>query len=917
MELLFSSLGILARWDVLAALVIGSVDGVIIGAIPGVGAAVAIAILLPATFVFDPIVGLTVLLGIYGSSMYGGAIPAILINTPGTAVNALTTYDGYPMTQRGQARRALALAYSASFFVGIFSIVCLIFFSPLLAWVAPHFGSREIFLAAVLGMVLVVLAHRGQIFAAGMLACFGIFLNTVGLEPVKYTKRFTFDQTWLASGVDLIVVVLGLFAVAQAFLLLVDRDNTPHPQPVKGNLFDGLRELFGFKRVATASSGFGVLMGMIPGVSELTAQFMAYSYAQRSSAKPDDFGKGSPEGLITSEAANNAVPAAAMIPLLALGIPGEVLTAMMLSVFYIHSVVPGPQLFQNQMDFVVALYLAMLALNIIVGGGICGASTLYHLAKRGILALLVERKKLASGTTWHAAGIVGQLRDSTAQTELGKYTARLFRDLEEETGQATGYKQNGTINPALSDVRMEQLLRSHDHAERMGIETSIFSPGELQEIWPWIDVADIRGAFLVPSNGQVNPLDVTTTFVKGAKANGALVAEDTRVLEIIVRDGRVHGVETDRGPALADTVLLAGGMWSHHLAKSIGATVPLHAVEHFYIVTEPFDGLSRSQPILNIIEERLYFKEDAGKLLIGGFEAKGKAWATEGIPETFEFDELPFDIEHVEPELERMFQRMPVLAETGIQTFFNGPENFTPDGRPYLGPSPEVAGLFVAAGMNSNGILNSGGVGLTLAEWIANDVPSRSMSSLATVRAHPFQQNTAYNIERAAESIGFHYGLAWPGRQVSSARGIRRTPLHDRLERRGAKFAERIGWEVPMYFDPDHDAWPTRPSLGWQDWSRTGGRRSASPPVTTRFCSTSRCMPRSSCRARTRCTRSTGSAVRKWTSNGRPGRNIGLRPVSQPARRHRGRCHRYPPCTTAVHRHHRPPEPDPRPGLVA
>ena len=341
----------------------------------------------------------------------------------------------------------------------------------------------------------------------------------------------------------------------------------------------------------------------------------------------------------------------------------------------------------------------------------------------------------------------------------------------------------------------------------------------MQEIWPWIDVADIKGAFLVPSNGQVNPLDVTTAFVKGAKANGALVAEDTKVLEIIVRDGRVHGVETDRGTVLADKVLLAGGMWSHHLAKSIGATVPLHAVEHFYIVTEPFEGLSRSQPILNIIEERLYFKEDAGKLLIGGFEAKGKAWATEGIPETFEFDELPFDMEHVEPELERMFQRMPVLAETGIQTFFNGPESFTPDGRPYLGPSPDVAGLFVAAGMNSNGILNSGGVGLTLAEWIADGAPSRSMSSLAAVRAHPFQQNTAYNIERAAESIGFHYGLAWPGRQVSSARGIRRTPLHDRLESRGAKFAERIGWEVPMYFDPDSDVWPTRPSLGWQDWS--------------------------------------------------------------------------------------------------
>ena len=363
---LISAIDLLARWDVLAALLIGSIGGVVIGAIPGVGAAVAIAILLPATFALDPIVGLTILLGIYGSSMYGGALPAILINTPGTAVNALTTYDGYPMTERGEARRALALAYSASFFGGVFAIICLILLSPLLALIAPHFGSREIFLAAFLGIVLVVLAHRGQVFAAGMLAAFGVFLNTVGLEPVKYTRRFTFDQSWLTGGFDLIVVVLGLFALSQAFLLLVHKDNTPHPQPVTGSLFSGLGELFRHKRVATASSGFGVLMGMIPGVGEFTAQFMSYSYAQKTSNTPDQFGKGTPEGLIASEAANNAVPGAAMIPLLALGIPGEALTAMMLSVFYVHNVIPGPQLFQNDLDFVYALYIAMLLLNVIV-----------------------------------------------------------------------------------------------------------------------------------------------------------------------------------------------------------------------------------------------------------------------------------------------------------------------------------------------------------------------------------------------------------------------------------------------------------------------------------------------------------------------------------------------------------------------
>lgn len=366
MELLLSSVELLLRWDVALALLVGSVGGVVIGAIPGVGPAVAIAILLPATFAMEPIVGLTMLLGIYGSSMYGGAIPAILLNTPGTAVNALTTYDGHPIAASGNPQRALALAYSASFFGGIFSIVCLMFLAQLLAVVAPHFGSREIFLAAVLGVVLVVLAHRGQVLAAGMLACLGIFINTIGLEPIKYTRRFTFDQTWLASGIDLIVVVLGLFALSQAFLLLVQRDERPKGVDVKGGLFDGLKEVLGFKRVATVSSSFGVIMGMIPGVGEFTAQFFSYTYAQKTSKEPDRFGKGAPEGLIASEAANNAVPAAAMIPLLALGIPGEALTAMMLSVFYVHNVIPGPQLFAGQMDFVLALYLALLVLNVIV-----------------------------------------------------------------------------------------------------------------------------------------------------------------------------------------------------------------------------------------------------------------------------------------------------------------------------------------------------------------------------------------------------------------------------------------------------------------------------------------------------------------------------------------------------------------------
>ncbi|NEK20835.1 hypothetical protein GV827_00245 [Sulfitobacter sp. JBTF-M27] len=366
MENFIAGAEMLARWDVVLALLVGAIGGVIIGAIPGVGPAVAIAILLPATFSLDPIVGLTMLLGIYGSSMYGGAIPAILINTPGTAVNALTSYDGYPMTQEGQAHRALSLAYSASFWGGIFGIICLILLSPVLALIAPMFGSREIFLAALLGIILVVLAHRGQVFAAGMLAMFGIFLNTVGLDAVTYTQRYTFGMSFLSSGINLIVVVLGLFALSQAFFLLTNPDDSPNAKPVTGRLTAGFRELLRHKRVATVASGFGVIMGMIPGVGEFTAQFMSYTYAQKTSQAPDTFGKGAPEGLIASEAANNAVPAAAMIPLLALGIPGEALTAMMLSVFYVHNVIPGPQLFQNNIDLVYGLYLALILLNVIV-----------------------------------------------------------------------------------------------------------------------------------------------------------------------------------------------------------------------------------------------------------------------------------------------------------------------------------------------------------------------------------------------------------------------------------------------------------------------------------------------------------------------------------------------------------------------
>jgi putative tricarboxylic transport membrane protein len=364
-ENLVDALLIVTRLDVIAALLVGSVGGVIIGAIPGVGPAVAIAILLPATFGMEPIVGLTLLLGIYGSALFGGSIPSILINTPGTPVNALTTYDGYPMTKAGEAPRALGLSFGASFFGGIFSVIALVLLSPLLAKVAPMFGSREIFLAALLGCILVIVAHRGQSLAAGALLMFGLFLNTIGMEANTYTQRFTFDLPFLTQGVNLIVVVLGLFAVSQAFILLIGKDGEGGVPEVTGNVGKGVLEVFRHKRVATVGAASGTLMGIIPGVGEFTSQFLSYTHARAFSKKPELFGKGSPEGLIASESANNSVPPAAMVPLLALGIPGEALTAMMLSVFYVHNVIPGPGLFQNHMDFVLALYICLALLNIL------------------------------------------------------------------------------------------------------------------------------------------------------------------------------------------------------------------------------------------------------------------------------------------------------------------------------------------------------------------------------------------------------------------------------------------------------------------------------------------------------------------------------------------------------------------------
>lgn len=356
--------------DVLIAIVVGSIGGLIIGAVPGIGPAIAIAILLPATMFLDDLVSLVLLLGVYGSSMYGGAIPAILINTPGTPVNALTTYDGYAMTRRGEAARALSLAYASSFFGGCFSIItaliALFIFGPYLRDLGALFGQRDILMAAVLGSVLLIAAHRQTMGIAAMLFGFGFLIAMIGRQTTRQIDRFTFDIEYLYSGFNLIVVIVGIFALSQALNLMVGKDDNPPEARLTGGLLNGFKELFDRRLIGGVSACYGTLMGIIPGVGEFVAQFFSYSTARAISKEPARFGHGSPEGLIASETSNNAVPAAAMIPLLALGVPGEALTAMMMVVFFDAGIKPGPDIFENNPDFLFSLFTALLIINILV-----------------------------------------------------------------------------------------------------------------------------------------------------------------------------------------------------------------------------------------------------------------------------------------------------------------------------------------------------------------------------------------------------------------------------------------------------------------------------------------------------------------------------------------------------------------------
>ncbi|MBL8573257.1 MAG: GcvT family protein [Hyphomicrobiaceae bacterium] len=456
---------------------------------------------------------------------------------------------------------------------------------------------------------------------------------------------------------------------------------------------------------------------------------------------------------------------------------------------------------------------------VIIGGGVVGCSIAYHLTKLGWSdVVLIERKRLTSGTTWHAAGLVGQLRATMNLTKLAQYTTNLYATLEAETGQATGFKQRGSISVATNGARMEELLRGASMAKTFGLEVARVTPAEIKAKWPLLNVDDVVGGVWLPGDGQTNPIDTTMALAKGATMRGARVIENVEVTAIRTRNGRACGVETSDGGIDAEYVVVASGMWSRHLGLKAGADIPLQACEHFYIVTEAFPGLDPTLPVLRDPDNCAYYKEDAGKLLLGAFEPNAKPWAVDGIPADFEFGELPDDFEHFEPILAAAMRRLPALEQVGIRKFFNGPESFTPDVRYLLGETPDVGHLFVAAGFNSIGIQSAGGAGKVLAEWIVDGHPPMDLADVDIRRMQPFQVNKRYLKERVSESLGLLYAMHWPYRQYETGRNVRLSPLHDELKARGACFGEVAGWERANWFAPAGVKAEYAYSYGRQNW---------------------------------------------------------------------------------------------------
>ena len=449
---------------------------------------------------------------------------------------------------------------------------------------------------------------------------------------------------------------------------------------------------------------------------------------------------------------------------------------------------------------------------VIIGGGVIGCSLAYHLAKLGWKdVVLLERKQLTSGTTWHAAGLIAQLRATANMTKLAKYSQELYGNLEAETGVATGFKRCGSITVALTKERREEIYRQAAMARAFGVDVEEISPAEVKAKYEHLNIDGVTGGVWLPLDGQGDPANIALALAKGARQMGAQLFEQTKAMGVTREGRRITSLQWENqngesGAIDCENVINCGGMWGHEVGRMLSINVPLQACEHFYIVSEAIEGLSQ-MPVLRVPDECAYYKEDAGKMLLGAFEPVSKPWAIEGIPVDFEFDQLPEDFDHFEPILEKAVSRMPMLGSAGIHTFFNGPESFTPDDAYHLGLAPEMDNVWVAAGFNSVGIQSAGGAGQALAQWMEDGQKPFDLGDVDIGRMQPFQGNKHYLFERSKETLGLLYADHFPYLQKKTARGVRRTPFHHHLKENGAVFGELAGWERANWFaNPGQDA---------------------------------------------------------------------------------------------------------------
>ena len=418
---------------------------------------------------------------------------------------------------------------------------------------------------------------------------------------------------------------------------------------------------------------------------------------------------------------------------------------------------------------------------VVIGGGVIGCSIAYHLTKLGWKdVILLEKAQLTAGTTWHAAGLVVTPSGDELSVELSTYTVDLIKSIEKETGQATGFKDIGYLQLACTPDWLEERRRMAVAARRLGINYQEISPAEVKEMWPLANTDDILAGFFTPEDGRVNPVDFTMALAKGARMGGAKIFEDTEVTGITQENGCVTGVVTPGGEIKAEIVVNCAGLWGREIGKMAGVNVPLQAAEHYYLLTEPIEGVHADLPIIEDFGRYSYFREEVGGLLVGFFEPIAGPWATNGIPKNFEFGELKPDWDRMMPYVDIAMERVPILRDAGIHKFFCGPESFTPDGGPLMGEAPELKNFFVAAGLNSLGILQGGGVGKIMAQWIVDGYCPVNPLDIDIARCLPFQGNQQYLTDRTVETLGLQHQLIYPNFANENARELRKTALHDR-----------------------------------------------------------------------------------------------------------------------------------------